>query len=193
MSSAEHRSRSRRELVADVIGVSARQQEQKLLLELLELELVAAQVYSLAAASPALSPGGVALVQEFSRQEQAHAAALAPLAGQDPSAAPPSTAVIQTMLAAHGFTVSLAALRTEHAWFAALERMEGALEGAYYRALGRLFVRPDHATLLARILASEAQHSTQLFSYRHPDKIILEVGKGFVTGNAPQPPIASAG
>jgi hypothetical protein len=66
-----------------------------------------------------------------------------------------------------------------------LERLEGALEGAYYKALKHLS-EPAQATLAARILASEAQHSTLLFSFRNPQNVQLAVAVGLVKGSAAQ-------
>lgn len=185
MSAGRDRPRSRRQLVADVLGAGP-VQERRLLLELLDLELLAVKVYALAAAAARVSPGGRALAHRIQEQELSHAIALARLTG--PTAAPRpalSTTAAQAALAAHGITVAFSSLDTERQWFTLLERLEGALEGAYYKALARLR-DPAHATLAARILASEAQHSTLLFSFRNPQDIDLDVALGLVEGTAAQ-------
>ncbi len=190
MSHQQDSARSRRELVADVLRAPSAREERRIMLALLELEHLAANVYAVAAANAEISPGGRELARRLGAQERAHAAALAPLTGQ---AAPPppdlSPTALQAALAGHGVTVSFRSLHDERAWFTVLEKLERNLEGAYYRALGHL-TRRANVTLAARILASEAQHATLLFSYRNPARITLDVSTSFVTGTATPPAVA---
>lgn len=176
--------RSRRELVADFLGALSPAQEHRLLLDLLNTELLAAQVYALAATAAPVSPAGQELARRLGAQERAHADALARL-GEQPSLLglrlTPGT--IEKALAGHGITVTFSALRSEREWFTLLEEMERVLEGVYFQALGRLS-SPSHATLVARILASEAQHSTLLFSFRNPQDILLDVAEGQIKGRS---------
>lgn len=154
------------------------------MLMLLDAELLAVKVYELASASTQIAPDGRALASRLGEQERAHAAALArALRLLDPGHPPDSTSAAEAGLAAHGITVTFGSLRSERQWFTLLERLESALEGAYYTALGHLS-DPGHATLAARILASEAQHSTLLFSFRNPQNVELAVAVGLVHGSA---------
>lgn len=183
MSAGTDRPRSRRQLVADLLGARPGQ-DRRHLLKLLDLELLAANVYALASASDHVSAGGRALAHRLEQHERSHALAVAQLTGTSVSSFPeqPITAV-QTALAANGIRVSFGSLKTERQWFTLLERLEGLLEGAYFKALGRLN-QPAHALLAARILASEAQHSTLLFSFRNPQDVQLAVAVGIVKGSA---------
>jgi hypothetical protein len=174
--------RSRRELVADFLGALSPAQERRLLLELLSTELLAVQLYEMAATAGPVSPAGQELARRLGVQERAHAAALARLAEQPAPAEPAlSPLAAEKALAAHGITVTLSVLRSERQWFTLLEELERVLERVYFEALGRLTSRP-HATLAARIMATEAQHSTLLFSFRNPQDIQLDVAQGQITG-----------
>lgn len=185
MSTDRDRPRSRRQLVADVLGASPAQ-ERRLLLDLLDVELLAVKVYALAGASAHVSTGGRALARRVEDQELSHAAALARLSGLVAPRRPAlSTTAAEAALAGHGITVTFSSLTSERQWFTLLERLESALEGAYFKALGRLS-DPAHATLAARILASEAQHSTLLFSFRNPQNVDLAVAVGLVEGSTAQ-------
>jgi hypothetical protein len=159
------------------------------LVKLLELERLAVAVYGLAQRSGQLSPGTAQLVSELRVQEQVHARELAGTLGAAARLARPSGGTIHELqdgLARHGIHAELAALRDERRWFTVLEQLERALEGAYYKALGRLR-SATAATLAARILASEAQHQTLLFRARHPADISLAVSTPVVYGSAPPP------
>lgn len=191
MSHAGDKPRSRRELVAGLIGESSSGPERHQLGALLELEYLAQYVYSLASASSFVSAAGQALARQLHGQEAAHAAALSQLTGALASAAPSfSTTAAESALSSHGLVVRFSALHTERAWFTLLEGLESALEGAYYKALGHL-VSPAAVSLATRIFASEAQHSTLLFSLRNPQNIGLDVSEGLVTGSAGQPAVAT--
>lgn len=182
MSGRQRTLRSRRELVADVLGGLSPAQERRELRGLLEMELLAGQVYAMAAGARPLSPAAQDLVRRVGSQEYAHVAALARLAGLSAgSGAPPSPSAIERTLAGHGLPVTFAALRTEREWFTVLEGLERLLEGVYFHAIGQL-TNPDHALLLTRIMASEAQHSTLLFSFRNPGNITLAVAEGQIKG-----------
>jgi hypothetical protein len=175
---------SRRELVADLFSALSPAQERRLLAGLLSAEILAMEVYGLAATAGPVSPAGQALAARLGVQERAHALALARLARQPSTADPaPSPTAMEKALAGHGITVIFNALRSERQWFTLLEELERVLEGVYFRALGRLR-SPAQATLIARILASEAQHSTLLFSFRNPQDIQLDVAEGQVKGRA---------
>ncbi|HET9720637.1 MAG TPA: ferritin-like domain-containing protein [Solirubrobacteraceae bacterium] len=180
MSGRQGTVRSRRELVADVLGALTPARERRELRSLLDIELLAGQVYALAGGARSLSPAAQDLVRRLGAQEYAHVAALARLAGL-PAGAPPSAAAAERTLAGHGITVAFASLRTEREWFTLLEELERLLEGVYFHALGHL-TNPAHALLLARIMASEAQHSTLLFSFRNPRDITLDVAEGQIKG-----------
>jgi hypothetical protein len=181
MSAGTRTPRSRRELVADVLGALNPAQERQELARLLDAELLAVEVYELAVTAQPVSAGARRLLRQLGAQERAHGAALARLATL-PQASPPSPAGAERALASHGISVRFGALRTERQWFTLLENLEGILEGVYYRALGRLS-DPVHATLAARILASEAQHSTLLLSFRNPRNIQLDVALGQIKGS----------
>jgi hypothetical protein len=185
MSSGSGAPRSRRELVSDVLGKLSPAAERRLLSQLLDAEFLAVQVYALAAGAGPVSAAGQQLASQLGQQERAHAASLAGitgLAGQ-PAATPPTLppSAVERELAARGMTVTFRALKTERQWFTLLEDLEHLLEGVYYQALGRLS-DPGHATLVARIMASEAQHSTLLFSFRNPQNIQLDVAEGQIKG-----------
>lgn len=183
MSGGTDRPRSRRELVADVFRTRATD-ERRQLLKLLDIEFLAAEVYFLASESDQVSAAGRALARRLEEQERSHAAALAKLIGLPEASRPePPVHAVQAELSAHGINVSFGSLRSERQWFTLLERLEGALEGAYFKALGHL-KEPAHAMLAARILASEAQHSTILFSFRNPQNVQLAVAVGLVKGSA---------
>ncbi len=184
MSGQSATTRSRRELVSDLLDALSPAQERRLLLELLNAELTAVQLYALAATAGPVSPAGQELARRLGAQERAHAAALARLAEQPAPVEPaPSPAAAEKALAGHGITVTLSALRSERQWFTLLEDLERVLEGVYFKALGRL-ASPSQASLAARIMASEAQHSTLLFSFRNPQDIQLDVAVGQVKGRA---------
>jgi hypothetical protein len=183
--------RTRRELLrvlpgAPGVGDTAR------LASLLELEQVAVALYRMAHRSGQLSPGAAELVRELAFQEGEHAQELSSAVGRPahtvrlPSQSAPSIEQLEATLARVKVGVDLRALDGEREWFTLLEQLEGALEGAYYEALGEL-VSPAAATLAARILASEAQHQTLLFRQRHPGEVSLAVSRGLVFGNAPPP------
>jgi hypothetical protein len=174
--------RSRRELVADVLRRLTPAQERRLLVELVKAELVAAEVYGMAAVAEPISPAGRDLARRLGDQERAHLTALARLMSES-FGTTSSPADAEKMLAAHGIPVKFSDLRTERQWFTLLENLEGILEGLYFRALGHLS-NPAHALLAARILASEAQHSTLLFSFRNPQDIQLDVATGQIKGRA---------
>lgn len=187
MSQASHRPRSRRELVADLLGALPAG-ERKLVGDLLAAEHLAVEVYGRAAASPDLSSRARRLVRRLRAQERVHAAALARLvpAAAHPSAPPPrgrSTPEVEAALAKRGIVVRFGDLNSERAWFTLLENLEGALEGAYYKSLRHL-ESASVATLVARIMASEAQHSTLLLRLRNPQDIALDVAVGLVKGRA---------
>ena len=193
MSGSAHKRHSRREVVTSILRVSTTLDERRVLAELLELERGARHVYSLASASPHIAPPGTALAGKLGSQEAAHAQGLAQVLGQTAAAGQPvSDRQAEATLAEHGLTVTLGELQSEHAWFTLLERLESVLEGAYYRALARLMHAPV-ITLAATILASEAQHSTLLFTYRNPQDIGLDVARGLVTGTAGLPSVAGSG
>jgi hypothetical protein len=176
--------RSRRELVSDVLRALSPAQERRLLLDLMNGEVLALQLYALAATAGPVSAAGQELARRLGSQERAHADALARLAEQPAPVEPPlSPATVAKSLAGHGITVTFSALHSERQWFTLLEEMERVLEGAYFQALGRL-TSPPHATLAARIMASEAQHSTLLFSFRNPQDIQLDVAEGQIKGRA---------
>jgi hypothetical protein len=182
--SASRSSRSRRELVADVIRGLSPAQERRELLQLLDAEVLATQVYALAAGAGPISPAGRALATHLGAQEQSHAAALGRLAGP-PIPLPPASSpgAVERSLGQHGISVTFGSLHSERQWFTLLEELERAMEGVYFQALGRLS-NPSHALLAARILASEAQHSTLLFSFRNPQNIQLDVAEGQIRGRA---------
>ncbi|HWD64426.1 MAG TPA: ferritin-like domain-containing protein [Solirubrobacteraceae bacterium] len=174
--------RSRRELVSDVLRALTPAQERRMLLELVKAELLAADIYAMAAVAEPISPAGQNLARRLGNQERAHLNALAMLMSQSFGATlSPSQA--EKALATHGIPVRFDELHTERQWFTLLEQLEGVLEGLYFRALGRLS-DPGHALLAARILASEAQHSTLLLSFRNPNNIQLDVAEGQIKGRA---------
>lgn len=186
MSQGSHRPRSRRELVADLLGAALPAGEAKLVGDLLAAERLAIEVYGRAAASPDLSSRAGRLVRRLRAQERVHAAALAHLLSRAQRVVPArerSTAETEAGLARYGIGVTLGDLHTERAWFTLLENVEGVLEGAYYKSLRHLESAPV-ATLAARIMASEAQHSTLLFRLRNPRDIDLDVAVGLVKGRA---------
>lgn len=182
MSAASPPRRSRRELVADVLGPLNPAQERRQLAQLLDAELLAVAVYDRARTASAVSPGGRRLIGQIGLQERAHAAAVARAAGTV-AGPPPSAAAAERALGVRGISVRFGALSTERQWFTLLESLERVLEGGYYRALGRL-TAPAHASLAARIMGSEAQHATLLFSFRNPGNIQLDVAEGQIKGGA---------
>src|SRR5579875_3181660 len=116
MSNASRTSRSRRELVADILGRLSPAQERRALLDLMAAEQLAAGVYDLAAAAAPVSPAGQELARRLGGQERAHAAELARVTGQPAggrtaagrtaagrTAAGPGG--IEKALSAHGITV----------------------------------------------------------------------------------------
>ncbi len=188
MSRASDPPRSRRQLLADLVRAAAG--ERRRLLELLASERLAVAVYGRAVAAAAVTPGGRLLAGRIETQERAHALALARLLDKSGPrrlstrrSTPLSTRATVDALAGLGIAVRFSALRSERDWFRLLEQLEGALVGACYKAL-RDLSDPASATLVARIMASEAQHSTLLFSFRHPQDIDLDVAVGLVTGSA---------
>jgi hypothetical protein len=189
MSARADRPRSRRQLLVDLVAATGG--ERRRLLELLATERLAVAVYRRAAAAAAVTPAGRLLAGRIEAQELAHALALERLLdGAGPGggrstvrSTPRPTRATVAALGDLGIVVQFSALRSEHDWFRLLEELEGALEGAYYKALRHLR-DPSVATLTARIMASEAQHSTLLFSFRHPRDIELDVAVGLVKGSA---------
>lgn len=186
MSQGSHRPRSRRELVADLLGTTLPAGEAELVGDLLAAEQLAVEVYGRAAASPDLSPRARRLVGRLRAQERVHAAALArllPRAQREALGQEHSAGETEAGLARYGIEVTLGDLHSERAWFTLLENVEGALEGAYYKSLRHL-ESASVATLAARIMASEAQHSTLLLRLRNPRDIDLDVAVGLVKGRA---------
>lgn len=183
MSDGPAKGRSRRELVADVLGAGARSEERKQLSALLEAEHLAIDVYGLAGASSVLSPPARRLIRQLRAQERLHAAALSRVLGGHHPFRIRSARQLELALSRYGVNVQFAELHTERGWFTLLENLEGALEGAYYKSLRHLS-SPAVATLAARIMASEAQHSTLLFRLRNPHDIALDVAVGLVKGSA---------
>lgn len=165
------------------------------LTRLIAFETLAIQVYGLAEESTHIGVRGKRLVSELRRQELAHAVALqealerlapggapaASLPGQTASIGAALTAGVEQTLTAVEIPADFAKLTDERAWFHLLEELENRLQGAYNGAL-RDLVDPSAATLAARILASEAQHSTALSRLRHPGNVAQAVPTGLVVG-----------
>jgi len=178
--------RTRRQLVGDVLGLGDGDRRQ--LVRLLAIERVAVEVYGRARRAEQLTSAEHRLIEHILGQERAHGHALLrvlPRAEAAHAIAPLDTDGLEAALSSAGISVALASLRSAHDWFTLLEELENALQGYYYKALRRLSGAAP-ATLTARILASEAQHSTLLFRLRHPDDISLAVSEALVEGSAAQ-------
>jgi hypothetical protein len=175
--------RTRRELLRP-----AHASEPARLARLLALELMAVDAYTLALASGRLRPTTQSMLVVIHQQEVAHAAALA---RHVPAPAPPTsddvvlptTAGLQQALLTAGIHLQVAHVRDEHEWLGLLDRIEGALAGAHFRAVRQLDDAAT-ATLSASILADEAQHQTVLSRLGHPRDVKRAVPFAIVPADA---------
>ena len=160
------------------------------LLRLVELEQLAVDGYTLAIELGRLTPAVRSLAEQIREQERQHAVAIArhvpvsvltttvagtgtPAGGSPTGAAgalasPVATpAALERALDRAGIRTRVASLHDQQAWIGLLQRIEVVLTAAHFRAVREL-KDVDAATLIASILADEAQHSTVLTRAKHP-------------------------
>lgn len=167
------------------------------LLRLVELEQLAVDGYTLAIELGRLGPPVRALAEQIREHERQHVVAIArhvpasvlatAVAGTSTTtdetstgaagalATPvPTPAGLERALGRAGIRIRVASLHGQHAWIGLLQRIEVALTAAHFRAVREL-KDVDAATLIASILADEAQHSTVLTRAKHPRDVLRAV------------------
>ena len=177
---------TRRQIVANLAAPPDTADDARQLHRLLAVEHLAVAVYGLAARSRHLTPHARGLMAALGRHERVHADALRALPGAiAPQPVPPlhDEAELETALTAIGIKYPLASVRDQRLWFWIVEKLEHRLEGAYYEALLNLRAGPAVA-LAARILASEAQHTTALYLRRDPADLGDALPSALVRGTA---------
>lgn len=158
------------------------------LARLLALESMAVDAYTLALLGGRLSPATAKLARQIRRQEAEHAAALthhvpASLVPDADDGSVATSTALQRELAGAGIHVHVARVHGEAGWIRLLERIEGALAAAHFRAVRELR-DPVAATLVATILGDEAQHQTVLSRLRHPHNVVRAVPFSVVPADA---------
>jgi Ferritin-like domain len=150
----------------------------------LTLELLAVFAYERVLGYPQLSAAATRTVGEFLVHEQRHVQVLSDeLAklGLPSPPGPPSAAVADAQLAAHGGSGSFSALRSQRDCLKILQEVESVLEGGYYLAVAKVG-QPALIRTMAAIMAVEAQHSTALTGLQHPGEVERAVPYAFVEG-----------
>ena len=151
----------------------------------LRVEQLVVIAYRRVLASGALEAKVARQVEEILGQELVHVATLErelSALGASPPAPPRDLAAAQRALATHHMYTSLSDLRNQKACLKLLVDVESVVEGAYFRAIGKL-TDPRLLRMSAQILGCEAQHWTALASIRHHGDVEIAVPYPFVGGS----------
>jgi hypothetical protein len=171
-------------LLAPGTGRAVTVTDPQLVSALYESEQLAAFAYQHVLRGGLLTPATHVVVRPILKQERAHVHTLGNALDRLGAPLPQrltNVTNVDKLLAASRQTGSLGQLTSERDALMLLIRLEFSLEGFYYKALSKL-QDGQLASILAQVLANEAQHACVLSELLRPDNVDKAVPSAFVQG-----------